>query len=85
MSRFAFAAAALIALAAATPALAQGAGGQVRTACANDAKTLCAGVKPGGGRILQCFKEHQDQVSKECQSALEAAQAARAGNAGTAQ
>lgn len=71
-------------LVAAGPAFAQqGMAKKLRAACAADAKALCADVEPGGGRILQCLKAKQDQVSKDCLSAIEDAQAARA--AGTAQ
>lgn len=66
-------------LAAASPALAQQAmAKKLRAACAADAKALCADVEPGGGRILQCLKTKQDQVSKDCIAALEDARAARA-------
>jgi len=32
----------------------------IRAACAEDAKKLCAGVQPGGGRIVACLREHKD-------------------------
>ena len=31
----------------------------LRAACADDAQKLCAGVQPGGGRILTCLKEQK--------------------------
>lgn len=63
---------------AAVPALAQqGRGKQVREACQADYKALCSDVQPGGGRVLKCFEEHREQVSKECRAALEQARAAR--------
>jgi len=66
--------------AATAPAAAQAAmGKQVREACQADYKALCNGIQPGGGRVLKCLQEHQDQVSKECLSALEQAKAARSG------
>ena len=43
---------------------------EVRSACAADAQKLCAGVQPGGGRILQCLKEHKDEVSDGCKQAV---------------
>lgn len=48
-----------------------------RTACLADVQKLCQGVQRGGGRILQCLKQHDDQLSPACKSALAAAIAAR--------
>jgi hypothetical protein len=50
------------------------AGGQptvadLRAACADDAQKLCAGVQPGGGRIVACLKEHKDSLSDRCKQA----------------
>lgn len=42
----------------------------VRDACKEDAKTLCKGIQPGGGRIAACLKEHKDEVSAECKEAV---------------
>jgi len=42
----------------------------VAQACGNDAKTLCAGVKPGGGRILRCLNQKQAEVSPACKDNL---------------
>lgn len=63
----------------ATPAQAQGgpAAQKLRAACAQDIETLCPGVQPGGGRILQCLKGHQKEVSPGCTAAIEEARAAR--------
>jgi hypothetical protein len=41
-----------------------------RTACAADIQKLCAGVAPGGGRILACLKQNKDQVSDGCKRAI---------------
>lgn len=60
---------------AAAPALAQPAA--LRAACAQDATALCPGVKPGGGRILACFKQKSDKLSDGCRSALRQARALR--------
>jgi Cysteine rich repeat len=46
----------------------------LRAGCAADAQKLCAGVQPGGGRIVACLKEHKDALSDQCKQA--AAQAA---------
>ncbi len=48
------------------PALA----GDVRSACMQDIKTLCAGVTPGGGAIRECMREHREQVSEPCKVAI---------------
>lgn len=50
------------------------AGGQasladLRAACAEDAQKLCAGVPPGGGRVVACLKEHKDSLSDRCKKA----------------
>src|SRR5271170_5450018 len=50
----------------------------VRAACAADAQKFCAGVAPGGGRIIACLKEHKDSLSDQCKQA--AAQAANSSN-----
>jgi Cysteine rich repeat len=41
-----------------------------RAACETDIQKLCAGVQPGGGRILVCLKQHKDQVSDGCRQAV---------------
>src|SRR5882762_6512898 len=41
----------------------------IRAACAEDAQKLCAGVQPGGGRIVACLKEHRDSLSDRCKQA----------------
>jgi Cysteine rich repeat len=43
---------------------------EARVACDSDIQTLCAGVQPGGGRILACLKEHKDKVSDPCKVAI---------------
>jgi hypothetical protein len=43
---------------------------EARAACAVDLQRLCAGVQPGGGRILACLKQHQNQVSPGCKQAV---------------
>jgi starvation-inducible outer membrane lipoprotein len=49
----------------------------VRQACAPDYRSLCSGVRPGGGQIAACFKQHASELSQPCRSALQAAQAAK--------
>ena len=50
---------------------------QIRAACSADIKKLCDGVQPGGGRILQCMRTHQNEISSDCQAALASAKAAK--------
>jgi hypothetical protein len=52
----------------------------LRAGCTEDAQRLCAGVQPGGGRILSCLKEHKDQLSDKCKQAAQQAAAAGGGN-----
>lgn len=47
--------------------------GEIRQACTKDARTVCAGVRPGGGRIKECMVQRFDQLSDACKSALESA------------
>jgi hypothetical protein len=35
--------------------------------CADDIKTLCAGIRPGEGRIKACIKSHLTELSPSCQ------------------
>jgi len=42
----------------------------IKEACKQDAKTLCQGIQPGGGRIAACLKQHKDEVSAECKDAV---------------
>ena len=43
----------------------------VRKACHDDVKKLCAGVKPGEGRIAQCLKQHAQELSPGCTEQLQ--------------
>ncbi|WP_246207018.1 cysteine rich repeat-containing protein [Methylocystis heyeri] len=38
--------------------------------CKADVERLCAGVEPGGGRIIKCLKEHKEEMSVGCAEAL---------------
>ena len=37
-------------------------------ACLSDAKTLCGGVQPGGGKIRACLKTHLKELSEDCEA-----------------
>ena len=39
-------------------------------ACRADVQSLCAGVQPGGGRIVACLKQNQAKLSPDCRAAL---------------
>jgi hypothetical protein len=41
-----------------------------RQACQADARKLCAGERPGGGRVLGCLKQHESELSAACQAVL---------------
>lgn len=55
-----------------------------RTACASDVQKLCPGVPAGGGRVLACLKQHQDQVSDGCKRAILSAMGKSSGDANSA-
>ncbi len=39
-------------------------------ACKEDASKLCADVKRGGGRIVQCLKQHEGELSSSCKDEM---------------
>lgn len=43
-------------------------GKEFTQACKADIKANCKDVKAGGGRVLQCLKEHKDKVSPGCKA-----------------
>lgn len=51
--------------------------GPVVLACASDTKSMCKGVQPGGGRILDCLIDHQNDLSDGCYDALKKRQDAQ--------
>jgi Cysteine rich repeat len=40
----------------------------VARACAADIKALCAGIQPGGERIVACIKSNFEKLTEPCQS-----------------
>jgi hypothetical protein len=43
---------------------------EFKEACKDDAQRLCEGVKRGGGKIVQCLKQHEDELSAECREKM---------------
>jgi hypothetical protein len=44
---------------------------QARDACAGDLNKFCKDVKPGEGRLLQCLKQHDSELSTQCREAIQ--------------
>lgn len=42
----------------------------LRSACSSDVRTLCGGVAPGGGRIIQCLATRAASISPACKDVL---------------
>jgi Cysteine rich repeat len=42
----------------------------LRSACSGDVRTLCGGVAPGGGRIMQCLATQAGSISPACRQVL---------------
>lgn len=42
----------------------------IRSACGADVRSLCAGVQPGGGRIVQCIAGNAASLSPACKNVL---------------
>jgi hypothetical protein len=42
----------------------------VRSACGADVRALCAGVDPGGGRIIECLATQSASLSPDCRGVL---------------
>jgi Cysteine rich repeat len=56
-------------LAIATAALAE----ETAKPCRDDAARLCKDVKPGGGAVAKCLKEHHSELSSACKEKMEQA------------
>jgi hypothetical protein len=41
--------------------------------CKSDIARLCPGISPGGGKLVACLKQHENEVSVGCAKALKAA------------
>ena len=44
---------------------------EAREACEDDIFQFCGDVKPGGGRIVRCLKEHENELSPKCKAKME--------------
>ncbi len=42
----------------------------LRSACGGDVRSLCGGVAPGGGRIVQCLATNAGSLSPQCKDVL---------------
>jgi hypothetical protein len=42
----------------------------LRSACGADVRTICGGVQPGGGRIVQCLASNAASISPACKDVL---------------
>jgi hypothetical protein len=42
----------------------------LRSACGTDVRALCAGVPPGGGRIVECLASQAASLSPACHDVL---------------
>jgi cysteine rich repeat protein len=55
----------------------QGGGGKFRAACGEDLQRFCAGVQPGGSRLVQCLSSHTPELSAACANMIAAIGARR--------
>lgn len=68
MSKLNFAA---IVVAVAFSGLASAQSSDPRGACKADYDKFCAGIAPGGGRVVACLNDKRDQLSATCKAALD--------------
>lgn len=61
---------AALALSALLPALAAREGNAMTQACRADFGKFCKGVQPGGGRVVECLKQHEAELAPACKSTL---------------
>lgn len=53
---------------------------ELRQDCGEDIKRLCPGIQPGGGRLMGCVRQKQDQLSETCSDTMGKLMAARKQN-----
>ena len=68
MSKLSFA---VIAVAVAFSGVASAQSSDPRGACKADYDKFCAGIAPGGGRVVACLNDKRDQLSATCKAALD--------------
>ncbi len=44
---------------------------EAKASCEDDVMMFCKDVKPGGGRIIRCLKEHENELSPDCKAKME--------------
>ncbi len=44
---------------------------EAKAACEDDVMRFCKDVKPGGGRIIRCLKDHENELSPDCKEKME--------------
>lgn len=49
---------------------------RIKKACEEDVKRLCADIRPGGGRLLQCLRGKPDNLTPACRQVMDS----RSGN-----
>ena len=54
-------------------------GEEPNAACAGDVQRFCADVKPGGGRLTVCLRQHAKELSPQCKDAFAARAHSEAG------
>ncbi len=44
---------------------------EAKQTCAKEIEKFCAGVKPGGGRLIKCLRPHLEELSPACREKFE--------------
>jgi len=47
--------------------------------CKSDVARLCPGISPGGGKLIGCLKDHENEISVGCAKALKAIKTTKMG------
>jgi len=46
-------------------------GQEFRAACEDDVLKLCGAIQPGGGRIVNCLKQHEQELTADCKAKMQ--------------